>query len=210
MSQGGSLLASKGFRTPPGGSHFPLCINKYHLCQISCLICLPDKSGNFLAFRAEIAQNTVKPAKTGFGMAIIARPRPVFCVFRVKIPRTFWGKYTEQSSRKKLRRKDLNLKRGSTLLTRTIKDLKGRKEGKSLWGTTFGTFIIYGLQSMFLSKIQFFVDNPAFITMITGVLIIVVVMFFPGGFTQMIQMLGAWKRKKKAERRLQAYVHDKT
>ena len=81
---------------------------------------------------------------------------------------------------------------------------------KSLWGTTFGTFIIDGLQSMFLSKIQFFVDNPAFITMITGVLIIVVVMFFPGGFTQMIQMLGAWMRKKKAERRLQAYVHDKT
>ena len=40
---------------------------------------------------------------------------------------------------------------------------------KSLWGTAFGTFIIYGLQSMFLSKIQFFVDNPAFITMVTGV-----------------------------------------
>ena len=70
--------------------------------QISCLICLPDKSGNFLAFRAKTAQNTVKPEKTGFGMAITARPRPVFCVFRPKIPRTFWGKYTEQSSRKKL------------------------------------------------------------------------------------------------------------
>ena len=70
--------------------------------QISCLICLPDKSGNFLAFRAEIAQNTVKPAKTGFGMAIIARPRPVFCVFGPKISRTFWGKCTEQSRREKL------------------------------------------------------------------------------------------------------------
>ena len=69
------------------------------LWQMDCLICLPDKSGNFLAFRAEIAQNTVKPEKTGFGMAITARPTPVFCVFRPKIPRTFWGKYTEQSSR---------------------------------------------------------------------------------------------------------------
>ena len=49
-----------------------------------------------------MAQNTVKPEKTGFGMAITARLRPVFCVFRVKIPRTFWVKYTEQSSRKKL------------------------------------------------------------------------------------------------------------
>ena len=70
--------------------------------QIDCLICLPDKSGNFLAFRAEMAQNTVKPEKTGFGMAITARLRPVFCVFRAKIPCTFYFKLTEQSSRKKL------------------------------------------------------------------------------------------------------------
>ena len=46
--------------------------------------------------------NTVKPEKIGFGMAIIARLRPVFCVFRPKIPRTFYFKLTEQSSRKKL------------------------------------------------------------------------------------------------------------
>ena len=72
------------------------------LLQTSCLICLPDKSGNFLAFGAEIAQNTVKPEKTGFGMAITARPRPVFCVFGPKIPRTFYFKLTEQSRRKNL------------------------------------------------------------------------------------------------------------
>ena len=70
--------------------------------QISCLICLPDKSGNFLVFRVKTAQNTVKPEKTGFGMAIIARPRPVFCVFEQKIPRTFYFKLTEKSSREKL------------------------------------------------------------------------------------------------------------
>ena len=50
---------------------------------------------------------------------------------------------------------------------------------KSLWGTTFGVFIIYGLQSTLLSKIPFFVENPAFITMITGLLIILIVMFLP-------------------------------
>ena len=49
-----------------------------------------------------MAQKTVKSEKTGFGMAITARPRPVFCVFRVKIPRTFYFKLTEQSRRKKL------------------------------------------------------------------------------------------------------------
>ena len=69
---------------------------------MDCLICLPDKSDNFLVFRAKMAQNTVKPGKTGFGMAITARLRPVFCVFRPKIPRTFYFKLTEQSSRKKL------------------------------------------------------------------------------------------------------------
>ena len=79
---------------------------------------------------------------------------------------------------------------------------------KSLWGTAFGTFAIYGLQSMFLSKIQFFTENPAFITMVTGLLIIVVVMFFPGGFAQMVMSLRGWIKKQKAERRLRAYVKD--
>lgn len=67
---------------------------------------------------------------------------------------------------------------------------------KSLWGTTFGAFIIYGIQSMFLSKIQFFKDNPAFITMITGLLIILVVMFFPGGFAQIALTVKLWFKKK--------------
>ena len=80
--------------------------------------------------------------------------------------------------------------------------------GGLLWGTAFGTFVIYGLQSMFLSKIQFFIDNPAFITMVTGLLIIVVVMFFPGGFAQMVMSLRGWIKKQKAERRLRAYVKD--
>ena len=78
------------------------CINAVVITQSNCLICLPDKSGNFLAFRAEIAQNTVKPEKTGFGMVNETAPGPVFCVFRPKIPRTFYFKLTEQSSRKKL------------------------------------------------------------------------------------------------------------
>ena len=76
---------------------------------------------------------------------------------------------------------------------------------KSLWGTTVGAFIIYGLQSMFLSKIDFFQKNPAFITMVTGVLIILVVMFFPGGIAQMLSMLRGWIRRRRYERRLKAY-----
>lgn len=56
---------------------------------------------------------------------------------------------------------------------------------KSLWGTIFGVFFIYGIQSVFLSKIRFFVGYPAFMTMVTGVLMILVVMYFPGGFARM-------------------------
>ena len=67
---------------------------------------------------------------------------------------------------------------------------------KSPWGTTFGVFIIYGIQSMFLSKIPFFVKNPAFITMVTGVLIILVVLFFPGGFAQIFAQFTGWVRAK--------------
>ena len=67
---------------------------------------------------------------------------------------------------------------------------------KSLWGTSFGVLIIYGIQSMFLSKIAFFQKNPAFITMITGLLIILVVMFFPGGFAQIATQVKAWCKRK--------------
>ena len=69
---------------------------------MDCLICLPDKSGNFLAFKAETRKNTEKSEKTGFGMVNETAPGPVFCVFGVKKLRTFYFKLTEQSSRKKL------------------------------------------------------------------------------------------------------------
>ena len=70
---------------------------------------------------------------------------------------------------------------------------------KSLWGASFGVFIIYGIQSMFLSKITFFQENPAFITMITGVLIVLVVMFFPGGFAQIASQTKAKIKAKLAK-----------
>lgn len=66
---------------------------------MNCLICLSDKSGNFLVFGAEISRNTVKSEKTGFGMVVETVPGPVFCAFRPKMLRTFWGKCTEQRIR---------------------------------------------------------------------------------------------------------------
>ena len=69
---------------------------------MDCLICLPDRSGNFLAFKAETRKNTEKSEKTGFGTINETAPEPVFCVFGVKKLCTFYFKLTEQSSRKKV------------------------------------------------------------------------------------------------------------
>lgn len=76
---------------------------------------------------------------------------------------------------------------------------------KSLWGTLFGTFFIYGFQSIFLQNIPFFNDNPAFMVMVTGVLIILVVMFYPGGFAQMLFNFRFWLKKMKAKWRVYRY-----
>ena len=73
-----------------------------YLFQSNCLICLPDKSGNFLVFRAETRKNTEKPEKTGFGTINETAPGLFFCVFGVKKLRTFYLNLTEQSRRKNL------------------------------------------------------------------------------------------------------------
>ena len=57
---------------------------------------------------------------------------------------------------------------------------------KSIWGTIGGTFIIYGIDKMFLQDIEFFRANPTLITLFCGILVIVVVMFFPGGLVQLL------------------------
>lgn len=49
-----------------------------------------------------MSDNSINFRKTGFGLVNQTAPRPVFCVFGPKIPRTFYFKLTEESSRKKL------------------------------------------------------------------------------------------------------------
>lgn len=60
---------------------------------------------------------------------------------------------------------------------------------KSLWGTLFGTFFVFGLQSLVLKDIEFFQKNPAISILFTGVLMILIVMFFPGGFAEIVLRL---------------------
>ena len=60
---------------------------------------------------------------------------------------------------------------------------------KSIWGTIGGTFIIYGIDKMFLQDISFFRENPTLITLFCGILVVVVVMFYPGGLAQLVMEL---------------------
>ncbi len=60
---------------------------------------------------------------------------------------------------------------------------------KSIWGAVFGSFVMYGMQTAILQDIDFFAENPEFITFISGALVIVVVMFFPGGLAQLLAEL---------------------
>ena len=58
---------------------------------------------------------------------------------------------------------------------------------RSIWGSVFGCFVMYGLQTMFLNRIPFLQENPEFITFVSGFLVILVVMFYPGGVAQLVR-----------------------
>lgn len=76
---------------------------------------------------------------------------------------------------------------------------------KSIWGVLAGTFLVYGLNSMFLQDIEFFRDNPTLITLLTGLLIILVVMFYPGGLAQLFVMVKGKITKSINKRREKKY-----
>lgn len=62
---------------------------------------------------------------------------------------------------------------------------------KSIWGAVFGSFIMYGLQTVVLNNIKFLAENPVIITFVSGILVVVVVMFYPGGLAQLLVELKA-------------------
>lgn len=76
---------------------------------------------------------------------------------------------------------------------------------RSIWGAIVGVFIMYGMQSMFLQDIAFFNQNPTMITLFTGILIILVVMFLPGGLAQLVAQLRIKIKTKIAQRRTRKY-----
>ncbi len=66
---------------------------------------------------------------------------------------------------------------------------------QSIAGIIMGTFMIFGLNSAVLQNIPFFQNNPAVIVIFNGVLIILVVMFYPGGLIRLFHAIKAWISK---------------
>ena len=79
---------------------------------------------------------------------------------------------------------------------------------KSIWGTVGGTFIIYGIDKMFLQDIEFFRKNPTLITLFCGALVVLVVMFYPGGLAQVVLEIRYKLIALKAKRREARYGKD--
>ena len=63
---------------------------------------------------------------------------------------------------------------------------------KSVWGGVLGCFIIFGIDGMILQQIPFFVENAGFTYLLNGALMIIIVMFYPGG---LIRMINDWRGK---------------
>ena len=79
---------------------------------------------------------------------------------------------------------------------------------KSIWGTVGGVFIIYGIDKMFLQDIRFFRENPTLITLFCGILVVLVVMFYPGGLAQLVLELRLKVKILRKKRREAVYGHD--
>lgn len=76
---------------------------------------------------------------------------------------------------------------------------------QSIYGIILGTFMIFGLNLSVFQRINFLVEHPDLSILFNGVLIVIVVMFFPGGLIRLLQKLGykikasikQWKQKRR-------------
>lgn len=79
---------------------------------------------------------------------------------------------------------------------------------RNLIGTFLGSFIVFGITPIFLQDITFFRENPWVINVTIGLIIILVVMFYPGGLVQLARNIKAFFLNLLTKRRLLAYGED--
>ncbi len=66
---------------------------------------------------------------------------------------------------------------------------------QSIYGIILGTFMIFGLDLSVFKQIDFFVANPGITIVMNGILIIIVVMFYPGGLIKLVNVFGIKLKK---------------
>ncbi len=57
---------------------------------------------------------------------------------------------------------------------------------RSIWGVLIGAFLIFGLNDLVYQEIAFFQEIPDAVLFINGIIMILVVMFYPGGIAQLL------------------------
>lgn len=77
---------------------------------------------------------------------------------------------------------------------------------QSIYGIVLGTFMIFGLNLGVFQQFDFFKDNPAISVMFNGLLIILVIMFYPGGLIRLVTT--TYYKLKKALARLKTKWRD--
>lgn len=77
---------------------------------------------------------------------------------------------------------------------------------KSLWGTFAGTVFVFGLSSIFTAFLPNIANKVApYLLLIIGVLMIVIIMFYPGGFYQLFYLAKFKIKALKEKRRIYRY-----
>jgi len=83
----------------------------------------------------------------------------------------------------------------------------------SIWGILIGGYFVFSLNDTLLNKIPFFAQNPSAFMFLTGLLMILVVMFYPGGISQLLITtrfkIKALYAKYKAKKALKSEGEDK-
>jgi len=58
---------------------------------------------------------------------------------------------------------------------------------KSMWGVLIGMFIIFGLRDVVLVRVPFFAENGNAIFFFTGIIVILIIMFYPQGLIKLLE-----------------------
>lgn len=66
---------------------------------------------------------------------------------------------------------------------------------RSVWGSILGSFVIFGLDLAVFKNIDLFNKVPGLSMIFSGVLIVLIVMFYPGGLIRLFQQLGQLFKK---------------